>query len=97
MSKAGKGTSVASKLPAIPGADDITGQLRFMCQNAKRVQRLCELTGFEFRGGDRLVQHLEGFDAELVDVEPLEGHPDAMQVLEDPDLRPYLWDLEDGD
>jgi hypothetical protein len=39
--------------------------------------------------------HLEGYDAELVDQAPLEGHPDAAAVLEDPDLRPYIWDLED--
>ena len=73
-------------------ADD---QVKHMCDQARRVARVCELLGFETRGVDRLVMHLEGYDAELVDQAPLEGHPDAAAVLEDPDLRPYIWDLED--
>lgn len=72
-------------------------ELKRLCADARRVQAFCHALGFEFRGADRLVQHLEGHvgGGELIDVEPLEGHPDAIQVLEDPDLRPYLWDLED--
>lgn len=68
-------------------------QVQELCNQARRVSRVCELLGFERTGVDRLVTHLEGYVLE--DRAPLTGHADAVQVLEDPDLRPYIWDLED--
>lgn len=73
---------------------DLDQQLTDLCQQAKRVARVCELLGFEFRGADRLVTHLTGAMTHT-DVEPLQGQGDAVQILEDPDLRPYIWELTD--
>lgn len=72
--------------------DEIPGvsELVTMCEQAKRVSRLCEHLGFEFRGSSHLISHLTDYPDGL-----LHGHPDPVEVLEDPDLRPYIWDLED--
>lgn len=70
-------------------------ELLQLCEQATRVQRVCELLGFEFRGADPLIEHLRGHVDHLVDHHPLVGQGDPVALLEDPDQRPYIWDLED--
>lgn len=57
-----------------------------LCERARQVRELCELLGFEFRGGRHLEGLLEGAARAGVTL-------DAM--IEDPNNRPYIWDLED--
>ena len=62
-------------------------EIQQTCDNARKIVELCDALGFEFRGGAHLVGLLQG-------AATVEGCTiDAM--IEDPDLRPYIWDLED--
>lgn len=61
-------------------------ELREMCANARRVNELCDLLGFEFRGHNHLQALLEG---------ALKTGVSIADMSEDPDLRPYIWDLEE--
>ncbi len=61
-------------------------QLQEMCANAHKVVELCEVLGFEFRGGGHLVGLLEGATHAGVSLD---------ELVEDPDLRPYIWEIED--
>jgi len=64
-------------------ADD---QLQVLCNNAHRVVELCELLGFEFRGAGHFTGLLEGAIKTGVSLD---------ELIEDPDLRPYIWEIED--
>lgn len=66
----------------IPG--DI--EMADVCAYARFVAKLCDLLGFEFRGARHMIAMLEGADVAEVPLDVL---------IEDPDLRPYIWDLED--
>lgn len=63
-----------------PAEEDVVS----LCEQAKRVHELCELLGFEFRGARHLIGLLEGAHRSST---PLAA------MLEDPDNRPYIWDL----
>lgn len=60
--------------------------LQEMCDNARQVAELCDVFGFEFRGQRHLIGLLEGALSSGVSFE---------QMSEDPELRPYIWELED--
>lgn len=68
-------------------------ELQATCDGARRIVELCDLLGFEFRGGNHLVGLLEG----SLRANELEWHPHVTidALIEDPELRPYIWDLED--
>ncbi len=61
-------------------------ELQTLCDNASRVKEVCDLLGFEFRGHHHLDALLRGAIHTGVPFSAME---------EDPDLRPYLWDLEE--
>lgn len=77
-----------------PDVIDPFGELTQLCMEAKRVARFCEALGFEFKGAEPLIQHLHGHLQDAT-TDPWHGAPDPIALLEDPDQRPYLWDLED--
>lgn len=62
-------------------------ELDELCANARRVKELCDLFGIEFRGYRPLVGLLQGAD--------LRGH-ELAQLVENPELRPYIWDLPEA-
>lgn len=61
-------------------------ELGQLCDNARQVKELCDLLGLEFRG----FPHLDG----LLEGAMKSGTPLA-RMIEDPDERPYIWDLEE--
>lgn len=75
----------AAKSP--PPIDELVGtELDTLCANARLVAQVCDQLGFEFRGFPHLMGMLEGARARGVDL---------VDLVEDPDDRPYIWDLED--
>lgn len=68
-------------------------ELQATCDSARKIVELCDALGFEFRGGHHLVGLLEGAAAQNARGE--HPHVTIDALLEDPDLRPYIWDLED--
>ena len=71
------------------GVDDLPTpgtELRELCANARQVVELCDALGFEFRGGRHYVGLLEGAHHTGVSLD---------ELIEDPDLRPYIWEIED--
>lgn len=59
------------------------GELGELCARAREVAGLCDLVGV---GSERPHQ---------VVTSSMKPHVELQDVLEDPDERPYLWDLED--
>ena len=76
-----------AKKPKRPteGTDE-DAQLWELCENAKRVVELCDVFGFEFRGQKHFLGLLEGAMKSGVSLD---------ELIEDPDLRPYIWEIED--
>jgi hypothetical protein len=62
------------------------GELQDFCDNARKVAKVCDLLGIEFRGADRLVGLMAG---------AIEQGDELLELIEDPDNRPYIWDLEE--
>lgn len=60
------------------------GELEELCARAREVAGLCDLVGVG--SSDRPHQ---------VVTSSMKPHVELQDVLEDPDERPYLWDLED--
>jgi len=59
-------------------------ELGTLCDNARKVVEVCDHLGFEFRGANHLIGLLQGAEKSGVSLEAM---------IEDPDLRPYIWDL----
>jgi hypothetical protein len=69
-------------------------EIQQTCDNARKIVELCDALGFEFRGGAHLVGLLEGAE-HINHHHPAELHVSLDAMIEDPDLRPYIWDLEE--
>lgn len=75
---------MASKRPT--EGIEADAQLQELCDNARRVVELCDAFGFEFRGHRHYVGLLEGAMHTGVSLD---------ELIEDPELRPYIWEIED--
>lgn len=61
-------------------------ELMTLCDNARKIVEVCDALGFEFRGADHFIALMRGGD---------HHHHTLEELIEDPDLRPYIWDQED--
>lgn len=64
----------------------VTPELQEMCDRAQQVKEICDAFGIEFRGFRPLIGLLQGADKTGVTL---------AELVEDPDLRPYIWDLKE--
>lgn len=62
-------------------------QLQQMCDNARDVVEVCDALGFEFRGGNKLLEFLHGAMHAGVSIDTLKESPDPQTE--------YIWDEED--
>lgn len=81
-----RGSGVAKPSPEVLAKFADGPSLEEVCRNAKIVHEVCELLGIEFRGFRHLDALLEG---------AIRTEVDLVDLIEDPDDRPYIWDLED--
>jgi hypothetical protein len=63
-----------------------TPEILELCTQARRVKEFCDIMGIEFRGFEPLVGLLQGAD---------KTGRTLGELVEDPDLRPYIWDLKE--
>lgn len=73
---------MSKKRPTEGAPGDV--ELEQLCADARRVNEYCELLGFEFRGARHLIGLLEG---------AMRTGVPMSTMLEDPETRPYIWDL----
>jgi len=63
-------------------------ELQHMCDSARKVKEACDALGFEFRGSNHFIALMEG---------AMRAHVPLAAMIEDPDNRPYIWDIHEDD